>query len=144
MKIDDASWHYEGKNFPSGLSHRAGATHIGMLFAWMALHCLISAECEIDHAARLADLRQRRIAPGDFVWHDLEGKLSEFDLSAQGLAFARGFYQGKGVTYLVEYEELARPSGLSEYCLPDTWQTYEMVASAIAPRYAEWLRGCAE
>jgi hypothetical protein len=138
--IDDASWHYEAKDFPADLPPAAGATHIGMFFTWLALHNLASVECELDHKERLAALRERQHSPGDFVWSYLDGKLSEFDLSARGLAFARWCYQGGGHTYLAGYEEMAKPSGRSEYYLPDTWQTYEVVASLIEARYAEWLR----
>jgi len=37
MKYDDASWHSEG-DFPGDLRAEAGATHIGMFFAWLMLN----------------------------------------------------------------------------------------------------------
>lgn len=140
MKIDDASWHCEAKDFPESLEPEAGATHIGMFFAWLVVNDLISDQIRSDLASEFDLLRKRLITPGQFVWRFLDGTLSDHDLSDKGKAFTESYYQPRGgaIGFLAEYERMYSVSGRSEYFAADDWQTYEQLAPLISSAYARW------
>lgn len=77
--------------------------------------------------------------PGDFVWQFLDGNLSEFDLNPQGMRFAEAYYRSKSASFLADYERLAEKESMSRHRMPDSWATYEAVASMISSRYRSWL-----
>ncbi|WP_157634331.1 DUF7832 domain-containing protein [Variovorax sp. Root318D1] len=141
MSIDDASWHSSGKGFPADLPAKHGATHIGMFIAWAAFNNLLSKTVEDVFSAELIELRHKQITPGAFVWRAMEGKLSEFDLSSDGLEFCCNYYKNGSVSFLSDYENLARKSGVSDYCLPDDWSTYQAIADIVDLRYLAWQAG---
>ena len=66
MKYDDASWHYGG-DFPAELPRSAGATHIGVFVAWALLHGLAGDIHLREFSEPLAQLRERKITPGQFL-----------------------------------------------------------------------------
>lgn len=140
MKIDDASWHYNAKDFPESLPPEAGATHIGIFFAWLALHDLLSEQLLLDLGKELDLLRQRSIAPGEFIWRFLDGILSDHDLNDQGKEFADSYYQSKpgDNSFLSEYEWAGKTSGKSEYFTPDNWETYHEFSIFIDDAYKQW------
>jgi hypothetical protein len=140
MKIDDASWHYGGKGFPEELPPEAGATHIGMFFAWAVLNGLVSDELKEDLGEELESLHSEATTPGQFVWRFLDGKLSERDLSADGRRFAESYYSSEG-GYLSTYQRICQAGRPSEYCMADSWDTYRIIAPLIDSRYRAWLNG---
>ncbi|WP_143072405.1 MULTISPECIES: hypothetical protein [unclassified Variovorax] len=138
MSFDEASWHYGGTEFSGDLPSQAGATHIGMFFAWAALNALLSKSLEFGFAGEISALRNKKVAPGVFFWKFMDGKLSLLDFSAQGEDFARDYYRSGPSGYLADYEKLSNTKYQSEYYLPDSWETYEAVAHMIEARYRSW------
>jgi hypothetical protein len=136
VKYDDASWHYGG-DFPADLPPEAGATHIGMFFAWMAAHGMAGELHTREWPDELARLAAREVAPGQYIRQSIDEKLTDEDLTAEGNAFASDYYGEAGY-----FGDLARVSeGLPTiYHLPDTWTTYDTLAPIISARFAEWRR----
>lgn len=59
MKLDDASWHFSSPDFPKDMAAKAGATHIGMFFAWATLNDMLSDELKADLEDELKDIFQK-------------------------------------------------------------------------------------
>ncbi|MFI2567087.1 hypothetical protein ACH473_01355 [Cellulosimicrobium funkei] len=146
-KYDDASWHFDGEGYPPEAGPEAGATHIGMFLAWAALAGHVSPELEEDSEDELAALRERTTTPGAFVHESCDGKLVDVDLDDVGAAFASAYYAGDdededdGGLYLEDYVDAVSPGdGEPEdvYRVPDTWETYELVAPLIDARFTQW------
>ena len=138
MKYDDASWHFDADDFPKDLPQLAGATHIGMFVAWAVFNELMSDEFATDFSEQVQELKSRLITPGQFVWEFMEGKFSEYDLSEKGRVFAKNYYTTKDVNnYLAIYELKIKANLVSEYLIPDTWETYEKVSAIINEAYQQ-------
>jgi len=139
VKYDDAAWH-SGGDFPSELSPEAGATHIGMFLAWALLHDLGSEYHAVDCAEALADLRARRVAPGQYCLQKCDGKLTDEDLNDTGNAFAQAYLDRENGGYLADYHELLCRELPSAYHVDDSWETYERLRPQLDSRFADWRR----
>ncbi|MBD5785176.1 hypothetical protein IF650_03185 [Cellulosimicrobium terreum] len=156
MTYDDAAWHSDGEGFPPEVGSEAGATHIGVFLAWAVLHDHVSAGLLADAADDVAALRERATTGGALVMA-LDGALSEDHLDDVGNAFAAAYYTGAedgaaeseedtaddeaGGLYLEDYVDAASPGdGEPEdvYRVPDSWETYDLVAPLIDARFAQW------
>jgi hypothetical protein len=141
VKYDDASWHYGG-DFPEDIPGEAGATHIGMFVAWAVLNGLAGLIHTDDFAEGLARLRDRQVTPGAWFIEACDDKFTE-DLNDEGNAFAQAYYaDGAGMktgkpSYLGDCE-VAFPGLDTLYRIPDTWQSYEILAATVTKRFLKW------
>lgn len=136
-KLDDASWHYGGE-FPDDLPDEAGATHIGMFLAWALLAGLGAEEDPIFDDEELRALRERTTTPGRFLISACDEKFVGEELSEEGEEFARGYYEER---YTGDYFDLLAEDLESVYHVPDTWETFDRLASLLDRRLAEWRAG---
>lgn len=126
MPIDDAGWHYDTCS-EHGLDYACAATHIGMFFAWLAHHGLANQD-NVDITALL----DRSLTPGSFLLQRCCGEIDGFMLTERGWAFSEAAYRA----YLGMYQyipEIARHE--VTYAAPDTWATYDAVATVIQEAY---------
>jgi hypothetical protein len=139
MKYDDASWHYGG-DFPKDLENIAGATHIGMFVAWCVLNGLGGELHTEEFPEDLEGLRSRQKTPGEWFVNACDAKFTDEDLSEEGNAFAKSYYDADGSPYLVDYEETLGSGLASLYHVPDTWESFDLLSPVINGRYQEWKR----
>jgi len=133
MKYDDASWHYGGK-FPEDLPTGAGATHMGMLIAWLFLNGFSTQDDPIDFDG----LTSRTQTPGEFVMNDLDEKFVDIFLSEEGNAFVQSYFQSATAQYMDDYTSILVKDLPTEYHVADTWENYDLLKPAIDQRYSDW------
>lgn len=105
MKYDDASWHYGG-SFPSDLPNEAGGTHIGMFVAWCLLNGL-AGEIHTDELPEMLEkLRNREVTPGAWFLGACDEKFTDEDLSEEGNAFAKSYFDFDAGRYIGDYERV--------------------------------------
>lgn len=144
MKYDDASWHYGG-NFPKGLPHSAGATHIGMFVAWAALNGMAGELHVEDFASDLGKLKDHSFTPAAWFLSVCDEKFTDEDLNTEGNEFAKVYYAGtEGLhtsvgSYLADYSE-AFPTSETLYHVPDTWATFTTLDPLIRARFDAWKK----
>ncbi|MGR4865532.1 DUF7832 domain-containing protein [Caulobacter sp. LARHSG274] len=135
---DKADWH-SGGDFPDDLPPVAGGTHIGMFFAWAAIHDLAGELHREDFPEGLASLIDRRVTPAQACEELLDGKFHDEDLSPEGNAFAQAYYNAKGY-----YRDLGAVSTALElasvYHIPDSWVSYDLIAPYIDKQFKKWKR----
>ncbi|TCJ94321.1 hypothetical protein [Nocardia alba] len=142
MTYDDRGWHSDSTS-ELGLDTDAGATHIGIFYAWAVANDLHSptvpvwGEPEQQPRPELVALFNRTTTPGRYLLDHCCGELNLGDLNPRGRAFADAAYRA----YLGAYEyvpEIARHETI--YHAPDTWETYEAVAPLLDEAWTEWTR----
>ncbi|WP_454719103.1 DUF7832 domain-containing protein [Caulobacter segnis] len=142
MKYDDASWHYGG-DFPAGLPHEAGATHIAMFVAWCVLNGMGGELHDVETSEATDALRGRTLTPARWFIETCDEKFTDEDLSDEGNAFASDYYGADGnlalgsASYLSDYEK-AFPQAANLYDVSDTWSSYDHIAPIIARRVMKW------
>lgn len=148
---DDVDWHEDA--LPDGAGPQAAATHVGVFLAWAVLHDLASDALLDGAAAEVAALRERGTTGARLVLAR-GGRLDGDDLTAVGDAFARAYYagddpddtgdetdDGAGGLYLEDWVDAVVPTGddpADVYRVPDTWETYDLVAPLVDARFAQW------
>jgi tripartite-type tricarboxylate transporter receptor subunit TctC len=137
VKYEDASWHSGADDFPKELPAQAAATHSGMFLAWALLGGLGSTL----HAGDLARLRSRQVTPGAFFYHDCDGKLTDEDLSEEGNAFAKAYFDPESARYLRDYDAMLCEGLQTAYHVRDTWQNFDKLKPRLDRRLDEWRRG---
>lgn len=142
LKYDDASWHYGG-NFPQDLPPEAGATHIGMFVAWAMMSGLAGQIHTEDFPEMLEKLQRRELTPAAWFIEACDEKFTDEDLNEEGNAFALEYYANDAgirtgtASYLGDYEAVF-PSLDTLYHVPDTWDSYDLLAPAISRRFLKW------
>jgi hypothetical protein len=142
---DRAEWHSDGDRFPADLPPEAGGTHIGLFLAWAVLRDHIGDLHREDSADALVAVRRREMTGREFLYEMCAGKFGSQDLSDEGNAFARVYWQdGEGMInargYLADYEATLC-AGLSDlYRVADTWENFDALARVIDRRFEEWKR----
>jgi len=139
MKYDDASWHYGG-DFPKDLPPEAGATHTGMFVAWCMLNGLGGALHTEELPDILAELKSRKITPGRFIIKACDEKFTDEELTAEGNAFAKVYFDFETGKYLADYETALSHAYPSQYHVPDTWENFDKLAPVIATRFQNWKK----
>ncbi|MEO9819004.1 MAG: hypothetical protein ABJ370_11790 [Paracoccaceae bacterium] len=149
-KYDDASWHSGADNFPKDLPPSAGATHIGMYFAWAVLNGLCSDEHLSDCAEEVEKLKSRESTPGAYVYKNLDGKLLTGDLNLDGNAFTSKYLDLSQGMYIDDYCEATTEEEDGEididfdpgsiYRVEDSWEVYDRVAPLFSKRFEAWQK----
>lgn len=137
-KIDDVTWH-TGGDFPAGVSAAAGATHIGMFFAWAVNTGLFATEHEVGLGDTIAGLRARTRMPGAAILTACDGVLTGELFTPRGRRFAADYYDAEEGSYLDDYADEFWDMGETLYHVPDSWASYERIARRVSERYVTWL-----
>jgi hypothetical protein len=136
MKYDDASWHLEG-DFPKDLPEDAAFTHTGLYLAWAVLAGLGSKELQDDFKEELTKLSARLNPPCE-VYKVMDGKLTDENLSDDGNAFTKGYFDFEVGQYLKDYEEVLCKDLPTMYHVADSWENYERLKPILDNRLAAW------
>ncbi len=138
-KYDDASWHYGG-DFPKNLPPEAGATHIGMYLTWVVVSGMESHflrdELASDH---LADLKDRKITPGQFLIAVSDEKLVDDELDEEAKRFTDAYYASN--MYFDDYDKAVGKGVETLYGVPDTWAIFDKLKPVLDRRFDEWKHG---
>ena len=137
MKYEDVSWHTAAEDYPKDLSPHAAGTHTGMFLAWALLGGLGSTL----HAGSLAKLRERKLTPGAYFQETCDGKFSDKDLSAEGNAFARAYFDAESGRYARDYDAMLCDGLATAYHVRDTWQNFDKLKPRLDRRFTEWRAG---
>jgi hypothetical protein len=140
MAYDRADWHYGG-NYPSDLPLENGGTHIGMFLGWAIQRGLEGEFHRDESTGAVAAVRSRNMTGRDFLFSECDEKFWEEDLSEEGNAFAKAYYERQDAEgYLSDYAATLGPGLPSLYHVTDTWENFDRMAAVIDRRYAEWKR----
>lgn len=140
MIYDRADWHYGG-DYPMDLPPSNGGTHIGMFLAWAILHGLGGHFHELNSEESLEALRSRKITGRQFLFRECDEKLSDEDLSDEGNAFAKFYYnvsKGHVCLYFRDYESSLAHDVPSLYHVADTWDNYEILSKTVSRKFKCW------
>lgn len=139
MAYDRVDWH-SVDDFPADLPLENAGTHIGMFLAW-AIQRGLEGELHRKSAGDdLARVRARRLTGRKFLIEHCDGKLWEDDLSDEGNAFARDYYEAD--LYDEDYEAtFVKGRTPTIYHVKDTWRSFDRIAKVLDARFAEWKRG---
>ena len=138
MKYDDASWHCGGQ-FPADLPQEAGGTHTAMFCAWAMLAGL-GGDLHAEEPL-VESLRERAVTPGQFFFRACDGKFTDEDLSEEGNAFTREYFDFDSGRYLQDYQRVLASSKPSLYHVPDTWEEFDRLRPVLDARLEEWRVG---
>ena len=150
MAFDRMDWHYGG-DYPNDLPTENGGTHIGMFLAWVVMRGLVGDMHLEDSMPALKQLQAREITGRDFLVTQCDEKLWDDDFNAQGLAFAKDYYENETAfadeynDYMQDYCEVfnrhAANNGFeyaSTYHVENTWENYDRLTPILDQRFAEW------
>jgi hypothetical protein len=135
MKYDDASWH-SGEDLPPD----AAFTHTGLYLAWAVLAGLSSKQMRDDFEEELAALSARLTSPCR-LYRVIDGKLTDEDLSDEGNAFTRMYFDLETGQYLKDYDEIFGQGLPTLYHVTDSWENYEKLKPVLDSRFAAWRAG---
>jgi len=146
MAYDRIDWH-SGGDYPKGLPHENGGTHIGMFLAW-AINRNLEGELHHDSEREeqaLKSVRDRTITGRDFLINQCDEKFWDEDLNEEGNNFAKWYYEPNKEghpTYFEDYcHALEDGSDKSAYHYENNWENYDKVAAILDRRFDEWKRG---
>jgi hypothetical protein len=131
-KLDDASWHYGGDEFPEGVPEEHGATHIGMFAAWAIANGLWGNFLGPEASVAVEAVRARRISGRSFVLEQCDGKLLSEMLSPDGARFAETYYPKQ---FMRDFQRTLTVGLPSDYHVEDTWSNYDKLAACISNRF---------
>lgn len=147
MKLDDASWHYDA-DYPMDLPTTHAMTHMGLFWAWCALHGLINDNLLTEFATEVDLLKQRKMTGSQFVAEICDEKLVLEDLNDLGQAFALAYYeesadfaQEYGNYYEDYYDAMDCEDLESLYHVEDSWDNYDVLEPIINKKLALFKRG---
>jgi Leucine-rich repeat (LRR) protein len=134
IKYDDASWHYGG-DYPKNLDTSCASTHIGVFVVWCVLNGLTNDEFNLEPLNKIADLKQRKYTPAQYLIEILDEKFTSDILSDKGNEFAKEYYETN--KYIEEYLMLGDEYD-TLYEVPNTWDTYKNIESFIKDAYQKF------
>jgi hypothetical protein len=140
MKYDDASWHYNG-DFPADLPMEAGATHTGTYVAWALFSGLFGEPSDSVFADEFPELEGRTVTPGAFFLSAFDGKFTDDELTKQGKAFTKAYFDVEKGKFLADYEATlgeGLPEDASLYYVADSWENFDKLRPVLDRRFAEW------
>lgn len=137
MKYDDASWHSNG-DFPADLPAEAGATHIGMFFAWLMLNGMGENAVNGGLDQEIQMLTDRTQTPGQFLLICADGKFVDDLLNQEANAFTIDYYNFDSGNFLDDYDATLADDLSSLYYVKDTWQNFDLLAPVLQKRLLEW------
>jgi hypothetical protein len=128
-----------------------GGTHIGMFLAWVIMRGLVGETHHADSKQALVKLLARAITGRDFLVSQCDEKLWDEDFNAQGLAFAKDYYESETAfadeysDYMQDYCDVfnahAAANGFeyaSTYHVENTWENFDRLTPILDQRFAQW------
>ncbi len=134
-KLDDASWHYGGDEFPSGLAEECGATHIGMFVRWAIERGYWSDLLGPEDRGAIREVGLGTLSARSFVLERCDGKLLSEMLIADAASFAEFYYPKK---YLAAYQGSVARGLKSDYLAAETEENYRTIAQALDSALQAW------
>ena len=135
MRVYDELDAHRG-SLPGDVPRKAGATHIGIFFAWCVERALTSDWHTLRHAEEFGRLQRRWYSGRDYLLQFMDGRLADEHLTPAGRAFAEGYYVSGG--YLDDYERTLRNTRPTIYHVPDTWASLDEIAPVLDERFETW------
>ncbi len=132
-------WHNGADNFPSELTFEAGGTHIGMFISWVLNNGLEGDVHKTDSIESISDVKSRKMTGTEFLIKECDEKFWEDDLNAEGLEFAKFYYESN--LYLDDYEKSLITNEPTLYHIQDTWENYDKISKYIDSAYRAWCSG---
>jgi hypothetical protein len=96
-----------------------------------------SRELRDDFEEELASLTVRSNPPCQF-YRTIDGKLTDGDLSDEGNAFTKVYFDFEVGQYPKDYEEALCRDLPTIYHVPDSWESYEKLKPILDRRFAAW------
>ena len=127
-KLDDASWHHSGDDFPEELPEECGATHIGFFIRWAIDRGFVSAFLGEGVGAPLDAVRSGVLSARTFVLEQCDGKLLSEMLKPEIANFSESYYPKK---YLSDYHALLGARLESDYLVEESPENYSKVTSML-------------
>lgn len=133
---DKASWH-TGGDYPAELPESQARVHMGLFLAWMIEHDLHDPDffADVGLDGLVAAVKARALTGAELL-EPLAGVLASDELSAEGNAFARAYYESQ---YVLDYQAVLGSGQASIYHVADTWANYDRLKDTIDRRYQAWL-----
>jgi len=133
LVYDKARYHFEG-DYPDDLSEDNAFTHTGFFLAWCVDAGLIAPDMADQFRDELAQVRTREMT-GPELYKKMDGVFSNDMLTAEGNAFAQGYYDD---IYLDDYAEVLGESLPSLYHVENTWRNYDLLRRRLDQRFNQW------
>ncbi|MBL9078091.1 MAG: hypothetical protein JNL08_11340 [Planctomycetes bacterium] len=134
MAYDRADWHYGG-DYPKGLPPENGATHIGMFLGWAIKRGLVGDLHKEHSVEAVAAVRDGTQSGRDFLMEQCDEKFTDHDLSEEGNAFAKSYYESR---YFDDYEACVGQGLPSLYHVEDSPENRAKVEALLDQRFATW------
>lgn len=138
MSYDKAKYHFDSV-IEEGLPLSQAYVHTGFYLGWLIDNDLLNEEFKEDYAESLALFTRREITAPQ-LFEEFDGALTDEELSDQGNAFTKHYFDFSTGDYLEDYCTYLVKDLPSELHVKDTWENYEIAASFISRRYQEWLQ----
>ena len=142
MAIDRIDWH-SGGNFPEGLPHENGGTHIGIYLAWI-LHNNLHGDIHRDdeHSVKAVNQVISREKTGrDFLIEQCDEKFWEEDLNEEGKSFTEYYYSNKETAkFYKDYSDYLDNDEETLYHVENTWDNYDKISPVISGRFKDWKK----
>jgi len=111
-------------------------THSGMYLLWLDSRGLLDLPADEADLAKLALARNRQLTPGAYFGAVQGGWFGPDELTDDGLAFTRSYYNDKG--YKADYRAHVLKPRSNFYSGADTWERYDVLAPVLDQRYEAW------
>lgn len=106
-----------------------------MFLAWALLSDLGGEIHTVDLEAELSRLKQRMITPGEYLFSNCDGKLTNEDLNETGNTFAAWYFKSQ---YPNDYGLAFGDALPSLYHVKDSWDTYGALQPILDARMSEF------
>ncbi|EGM1944299.1 hypothetical protein ILY73_004037 [Escherichia coli] len=138
MSYDKAKYHFDSV-IEEDLPLSQAYIHTGFYLGWLIDNNLLDEEFKEDLAESLALFTRREITAPQ-LFEEFDGTLTDEELSTQGNAFTKHYFDFDTGDYLEDYCTHLVKDLPSEFHVKDTWENYKIAASFISRRYQEWLQ----
>jgi hypothetical protein len=93
----------------------------------------------IDFPEGIQQLKDRSITPGAFLLRACDGKFTDEDLTDEGNAFTKEYFNFAKGGYLRDYASTLGP-GIPDslYYVADTWDNFDKLRPVLDRRFSEW------
>lgn len=111
-----------------------------MFVAWCLLNGIGGDLHVTDLPDLLEELKARQLTPGAFFIKACDEKFTDEDLSDEGNAFAKVYYDATGAEYIGDYQATLCADLPTVYHVADTWENFEKLSTVILARYDAWKK----
>ena len=136
-KLDDASWHYGGDEFPPELAEECGATHMGMFARWAIERGFWSEFLGPESAISIREVGLGALSARSFILERCDGKLLSEMLVAEAATFAEKYYPKK---YLAAYKASVAHGLKSDYLVAESEENYRTIAQTLDSALYAWRK----